>query len=149
LVLDGEVQHETCQVKAGGKVDVFGASRLRWLPVETGWCLGAGQEVVVMVPAGIDTWKLASYRNGRVEILHDQLPVNWAQGIGEDRAKAFQKLVERDARWLKAPVSDPQKGRLIREGFPADKLHRLKTRGDAADLITRIQGRRAVRKLVG
>lgn len=150
LVQEGTYRHETCQVTGGTrKVDVFAASRLRWLPVESGWCLGAGQEVVVMLPAGLDTWRLATYQNGRVKVLHEQLPADWAMGIGEDRAKAFLKLVERDARWLARPVTDAQKGRLIREGFPAEKLGRIKSSGDAADLITRIQARRAVRKMVG
>lgn len=146
-VQDGEHRHENCQAGTAGKVDVFGASRLRWLPVDDGWCLGAGQEIVVMVPAGLDTWRLAAYRNAKLEILHDELPADWAMGIGEDRAKAFQKLVERDARWLRQPVSDQQRGRLLREGLPENKLGRVKTRGEAADLITRISGRRAVRKL--
>jgi ATP-dependent helicase IRC3 len=146
-VRDGEHRHENCQAAKAGKVDVFGASRLRWLPVEDGWCLGAGKEIVVMVPAGMDTWRLASYQNGKVDVLHDELPPDWAMGIGEDRAKAFQKLVERDARWLAQPITDQQQGRLLREGLPENKLGRVRTRGQAADLITRISGRRAVRKL--
>lgn len=145
---DGATRHENCHAGKARKVDVFGASKLRWLPVENGWCLGAGQEVVVMVPAGIDTWRLAAYKGGKVEVLHEELPTDWAMNIGNDRAKAFLKLAERDARWLRNPViSEAQKSRLIREGFPAEKLGRLKTRGDAADLITRISGRRAVRRL--
>jgi superfamily II DNA or RNA helicase len=149
VVMDGMSRHENCQAGRTGKVDVFATSRLRWLPVENGWCLGAGQEVVIMLPAGLDTWRLAAYRNGRVQVIHEQLPADWAMGIGEDRAKAFQKLVERSARWLGQPVTDAQKGRLIREGFPAEKLGRIRTSGEAADLITRIQARRGVRKLVG
>lgn len=140
-------RHENCQASKAGKVDVFGSSRLRWLPVETGWCLGAGQEVVVMVPAGLDTWRLAAYRGGKIEVLHDELPSDWAMGIGEDRAKAFQKLTERKAAWLNAPVTDLQKSALIREGLPSAALPRVRTKGEAADLMTRIQGRRALRKL--
>lgn len=147
LIREGATRHDTCRAGKTGKVDVFATSKLRWLPVGDGWCLGAGQEVVVMVPAGLDSWRLAAYRGGRVEVLHDQIPSDWAMGIGEDRAKAFQKLVERDARWLGQPVTQPQLSRLVREGFPAEKLDRVRTRGDAADLITRIQGRRAVKRL--
>lgn len=149
LVMDGIYQHETCVASKTGTVDVFGSSRLRWLPVGDGWCLGSEKEVIVMVPVGTDTWKLAAYENGRVKVLHEQIPVHWAQGIGEDRTKAFQKLNERDARWLSGPVSQIQKGRLLREGLPESKLHLVRTKGDAADLITRIQGRRAIKKLVG
>jgi superfamily II DNA or RNA helicase len=147
LVSEGQTRHDNCHAGAGGKVDVFGESRLRWLPVGPAWVLGAGQEVVVVVPEGLDTWKLATYKGGRIEVLHEEIPVDWAMGIGEDRAKAFQKLVERTARWLNQPVSDLQRGRLLREGLPEKALPRVRTRGEAADLLTRIQGRRAVKKL--
>jgi superfamily II DNA or RNA helicase len=146
-IATGETRHDNCHARTGGRVDVFGSSRLRWLPVGPAWVLGAGQEVVVMVPEGLDTWKLATYKGGRVDVLHEEIPADWAMGIGEDRAKAFQKLVERTARWLGQPVTDPQKGRLLREGLLEKALPRVRTRGEAADLLTRIQGRRAVKKL--
>jgi superfamily II DNA or RNA helicase len=143
----GEARHDNCAAGGKGHVDVFGASRLSWLPVGPAWVLGAGKEVVVMVPEGVDTWRLASYENGRVSVLHDALPSDWAMGIGEDRAKAFQKLAEREARWRNMPVSQLQKGRLIREGLPENALPKVRTQGQAADLVTRIQGRRAIKKL--
>lgn len=145
--LDGATRHDSCRAGRTGSVDVFAASKLRWLPVEDAWCLPAGKEVVLMVPAGTDVYRLVSYENGRLATLHDQLPAQWAQGIGEDRAKAFGNLAKRDAYWLSQPVSDAQLGRLVREGFPHEKLNRVRTQGQAADLITRIQARRAVRKL--
>lgn len=147
VVAEGRNRHDNCHVGTGGRVDVFGTSRLAWLPVGPAWVLGAGQEVVVMVPEGLDTWKLASYRSGKIEVLHEEIPVDWAMGIGEDRAKAFQKLAERTARWRNGEVSDLQLGRLLREGLPERHLPRVRTKGEAADLMTRIQGRRAVRKL--
>jgi hypothetical protein len=146
-VAEGSTRHDNCHASTGGRVDVFGTSRLRWLPVGPAWVLGAGQEVVVMVPETTDTWRLATYKGGRLEVLHEQIPADWAMGIGEDRAKAFQKLVERSARWLSQPVTDPQRSRLLREGLPEVHLPRVRTRGEAADLLTRIQGRRAVKKL--
>jgi superfamily II DNA or RNA helicase len=144
---EGEHRHENCRASGGGRVDVFGASRLSWLPVGPAWVLGAGKEIVVMVPDGVDAWKLAAYENGKVKVLHEEIPSDWAMGIGEDRAKAFQRLAERDARWRNAPASVLQRGRLVREGLPESKVHLVKTQGDAADLITRISGRRAVKKL--
>lgn len=143
----GETRHENCRAARKGKIDVFGESRLAWLPVGPAWVLGAGKEIVVMVPEGADTWKLAAYESGRINVLHDALPSDWAMGIGEDRAKAFQKLVERTARWRKSAVTDRQRGRLLREGLPEKALPRVRTAGEAADLVTRIQGRRAVKKL--
>jgi superfamily II DNA or RNA helicase len=145
----GQRRHDNCQSRQKGLVDVFGSSRLRWLPIGPGWCLGAGKEVVVIVPNGPDTWRLAAYENGKVSVLHEALPSDWARGIGEDRAKAFQKLVERSAGWLRQPVSDMQRSRLIREGLPSQHLPKVKTKGEASDLLTRIQARRAVKKLVG
>ena len=147
VVSENGHRHENCDAGKASKVDVFGTSRLRWLPVGPAWVLSAGDDVVVMVPAGADTWRLANYSGGRIKILHDELPGDWARGIGEDRAKAFQRLVERDTNWLRRSVTDPQKSRLLREGLPERALPKVKTRGDAADLITRIQGRRAVKKL--
>ena len=149
LTEQGARRHENCRATKTGAVDVFAVSKMRWLPVGQGWCIGAGNEVVLMVPAETDTWRLASYLNGRVEVLHEQLPADWAMGIGEDRAKAFGKLSERDARWLRQPPTDLQLSRLVREGLPESKLGRVRTRGDAADLLTRIQGRRALAKLIG
>jgi superfamily II DNA or RNA helicase len=147
LTAEGQTRHENCRSGGKANVDVFGASRLTWLPVGPGWVLGAGQEVVVMVPEGMDTWKLAAYQDGRVKVLHDALPSDWAMGIGEDRAKAFQKLVERGTRWRNEPATPGQKSRLLREGLPEKALPRVRTKGDASDLTVRIQGRRAMRKL--
>ena len=149
LIKEGETRHENCQHGSSGKVDVFGTSRLRWLPVEQAYCLGAGKGVLIMVPVGLDTWKLASYENGRLKILHETLPAEWAMGIGEDHAKAFQKLNERSAEWLHRPVSQAQRTRLLNEGLPERHLPRVRTQEDAANLITRIVGRRGVRKLLG
>jgi superfamily II DNA or RNA helicase len=146
-VSEGHRRHDNCRVHAGGRIDVFGSSRLRWLPIGPGWCLGAGPGIVVMAPAGPDTWKLATYDAGKMRVIHDQIPGDWARGIGEDHAKAFQKLNERSASWLNRPVSELQKGRLVREGLPEGALGRIRTQGEATDLLTRITARRAMRKL--
>ena len=149
LIKEGQRTHDTCAAgTAGRKTNVFEASRLAWLPVGDGWCLSTGKAVVIMAPLGGDSWKLASYENTKLTILHEELPADWAMGIGEDRAKAFQKLAERDARWRNCRPSDRQKRRLVLDGFKEDKLHLIRTQGDAADLITRIQARHGMRKLL-
>lgn len=148
IAASGGTRHENCRAGTTGKTDVFGSSRLAWLPLPGGaYCLTAGKEVVVMAPIGTDTWKLATYEGNRLTILQDEIPADWAMGIGEDRAKAFQRLAERSARWRKSRASDAQKSRLVRQGFPADQLHRIKTMGEASDLSTRITGRNALKKL--
>lgn len=150
LVTEGARRHPNCRAGKTGQADVFAASKLRWLPVDDGFCLPADKGVLVMRPApGPDElWQLANYESGKLEVLHASLPVEWAQGIGEDRAKAFGKLSRRDARWLDQEPTSAQISRLIREGLPRSRAIRIKTRGQAADLLTRIQGRRAIRKLV-
>lgn len=147
VVSEGERRHDNCRAGSAGRIDVFGSSRLRWLPIGPGWCLGAGSGIVVMAPAGLDTWKLVTYDAGKMKVLHGQIPGDWARGIGEDHAKAFQRLNERDASWLRRPVSDLQKGRLVREGLPEGALPKIRTQGEATDLLTRITARRAMRKL--
>jgi superfamily II DNA or RNA helicase len=148
ICLEGGTRHLNCHSGGAGQVDVFGTSRLAWLPLPGGaYCLTAGKEVVVMAPVGSDTWKLAAYEGNRLTILQDELPADWAMGIGEDRAKAFQRLAERTARWRSARASDAQKSRLIRQGFPENQLHRVRTMGEASDLSTRITGRHALRRM--
>ena len=91
---------------------MFAASKLRWLPVPLdpadAYCLPTDKGVIVMRPLDPDEehWQLAEYIAGKIEVLHASLPAEWAQGIGEDRAKAFGKLTRRDARWLELPPTD-------------------------------------------
>jgi superfamily II DNA or RNA helicase len=148
IALAGGTRHGNCKAQGGGKVDVFGTSRLAWLPLPGGaYCLTAGKEVVVMAPVSTDAWRLATYEGNRLTILQDEIPADWAMGIGEDRAKAFQKLAERTASWRRGRASQAQKSRLLRQGFPESKIHLVKTMGEASDLSTRITGRHALKKL--
>lgn len=148
ICLGGGTRHLNCQSGGAGRVDVFGSSRLAWLPLPGGaYCLTAGKEVVVMAPIGEETWKLAAYEGNRLTVIQDEIPAEWAMGIGEDRAKAFQRLAERTARWRNARASDAQKSRLLRQGFPENQLHRVRTMGEASDLSTRITGRHALRRM--
>jgi superfamily II DNA or RNA helicase len=148
VIGEGATRHDNCHAGGAGRVDVFGSSRLAWLPLPGGaYCLTAGKEVVVMAPVGEGTWKLAAYEGNRLTILQDELPADWAMGIGEDRAKAFQRLAERTARWRNARASDAQKSRLLRQGFPENQLHRVRTMGEASDLSTRITGRHALKRM--
>lgn len=148
ICLAGGTRHENCHAGASKTVDVFGSSRLAWLPLPGGaYCLTAGKEVVVMAPIGTDTWKLAAYENTRLTVIQDEVPGDWAMGIGEDRAKAFQRLAERKASWRRSRPSQAQLSRLVRQGFPEDKIHMVKTMGEASDLSTRISGRHALRRM--
>lgn len=149
LVGAGARRHRNCRARKTGAVDIFATSKLRWLPVDEGYVLPSGKEVVLMarVADSDECWSLCTYTNGRLKVLHASLPADWASGIGEDRAKAFGSLAERDARWLEMPPTPAQLTRLVREGLPEGRVGAVRTRGQAADLLTRIQGRRAIRKL--
>lgn len=134
--------------KATRILDPFGASRMRWLPVEDGWCLSAGKDVVILKPRSAELWQVVKYRgHGQFETINPSLPLDWAQGIGEDHAKAFTSLNKRDARWISQPPTEAQLNRLEREGLPAAKVLKVKSKGQAADLLTRIQARRAYKRL--
>jgi superfamily II DNA or RNA helicase len=146
-------RHDGCAATGTARRDVFAASKLRWLPVPgcdvDAFCLPTDKGVIVMrsLDPGEERWQLAEYISGKLAVLHAGLPAEWAQGIGEDRVKAYSKITRRDAGWLSAPPTSAQLGRLLREGLPENKLSRVRTRGDAADLLTRLQGRRALRRL--
>lgn len=147
---ESPTRHDNCRASGTAQRDVFAASKLRWLPlIGDAFCLPTDKGVLVMRPLDPDEerWQLAEYIAGKLAVLHASLPPDWAMGIGEDRAKAFSKLARRDAGWLKAPPTAPQLARLVREGLPENKLPHVRTRGDAADLLTRLQGRRALRRL--
>lgn len=146
-------RHDNCTASDTALRDVFAASKLRWLPLPAdpydAYCLPTDKGVIVLRPLDPDEerWQLAEYIAGKIEVLHASLPPDWARGIGEDRCKAFSKLTRRDARWLSLPPTNAQCSRLLREGLSEANLPRIRTRGDAADLLTRLQGRRALRRL--
>jgi superfamily II DNA or RNA helicase len=149
LIMAKAICHDTCRAGRTGEVDLFATSRLRWLPVGDAWCLGSSNETVIMlpIPGSDDRWKLMVHDGRKTVVLHDELPIGWAQGIGEDRVKALGNLVKRDAYWLRRKPTDAQLGLLLSLGLPESKIPMIKTRGDAADLITRIKARGIVRRL--
>lgn len=142
----GAETHPRCQTNRTAKVDLF-ASKFRWLPVEDGFCLPAGEATLLLVPRGDDQWTLASVERGNTNVIHDLLPFGYAQGVGEDIARDSGSLAARNARWLESEPTPRQLSRLVREGLPESKVQQVTSRGQAADLITRIGARRALRRL--
>ena len=149
LISDGKTRHRNCRAGGTARAQMFAASRMRWLEVDTGFCIPTQKGAMVIVPTAgdDDLWQLIDYANAKLTVLQKAVPIDWAQGIGEDRAKAFGKLAKRTASWLKMRPSQAQLTRLQNEGLPEHLLSRVKTKGEAADLITRLQGRRAIRRL--
>jgi len=149
LIAAEATRHGNCRAGGTALAAIFAGSKLRWLEVDSGFCLPTDKGALVIAPrAGHDElWQLVDYAAGKLTILQHSVPIDWAQGIGEDRAKAFGKLSQRSASWLRQRPSSQQLGRLVREGLPEARLSRITTRGQAADLLTRLQGRRAIRRL--
>jgi superfamily II DNA or RNA helicase len=151
LLAAGETRHPNCRVSGGTAktTDLFAQSWLRWLPVDGGFALPTDKGALVIAPKrGVDDlWQLIDYAGSKLTVLNSSVPVDWAMGVGEDRARAFGRLAERSASWLRRRPTPQQLSRLEREGFPPSSIKKITTRGQAADLITRLQGRRALRRL--
>lgn len=149
LIKNKKTRHPNCtSLGTSATAALLLQSKLRWLPVDNGFVLGTGKSVAVMVPTDGEMWQLVDYVSGRLTVLHTAMPAEWAQGVGEDRARAFAKLAEKQASWRNRPPTAGQLSRLVAEGLPSSKTGQVRTRGQAADLMTRLQGRRALRKLV-
>jgi superfamily II DNA or RNA helicase len=124
-------------------VDLF-RSKMRWMPIEDGFCLPVGEVTLILVPRG-EAWMVAESRDHRVEVVHESLPLGYAQGLGEDRARREGGSVsKRDAGWLRLAPTYGQLRRL--ELYGLKDTGRVKTRGQASDLITRVIARRVIRK---
>lgn len=149
VIVDGGDRHVNCRATKTASRSLLTESKLRWLRIDDGFVIGLQDGVLVIAPVDDDgeLWQLATYERGKIEVLHSSLPLEWAQGIGEDQAKAFGKLTKADARWLEMPPTERQLSRLHREGLPETSLGKVQSRGHAADLITRLAGRRALRRL--
>lgn len=131
------------------RVDLF-RSKMRWLPVLSGFCLPIGDATLVLVPGGDGEWSVVQHRGRSSTVLHDGLPLGYAQGIGEDHARRTGGSISlRDAYWLEQPPTTPQLGRLSRYGMKPESLAKIRTRGQAADLITRADARRVIRRMTG
>lgn len=134
-------------------VDLFKASRMKWLRIPGGLCLPAGQATVIIAPDG-DDWKVIEQRPGnkavkdRLSIVATGLSIDYACGYGEDLARREGKTVaNRNARWRKETPTRPQIGYLRSLGMSKDTVATVTTRGQAADLITGIKARSALRRL--
>lgn len=141
-----EDERDLARARATKPIDLF-RSRMRWLPLGGGFVLPIDDRSIILVPNG-DGWDVlqtSAIARERDNLIYQGLPLGYAQGIGEDLARR-SKIAERDAWWAKQPPTAAQLGRLRRDGLPEDKMDRIRNRGQAADLITRIAARRAVRK---
>jgi superfamily II DNA or RNA helicase len=130
-------------------VELLRRSDLRWLEAEGGWVLPAGAEqVMLLVPAGEETWNVFRSVKGREPVLESGKPLtlDWARGVGEEVARAQGGvLAQASAGWRGRSPSEAQIGALTRMGY-GDKLRGI-TRGGAADLMTAHYAAKNIRKL--
>jgi hypothetical protein len=120
---------------------------MRWLPVKPGFCLPLGERLLVLVPTGPEQWAAVVKERSTIQVLYRDLPLGYAQGVGEDLARSAGNLAVKDAYWGRQAVTAAQRQRLRLYGLSEDKLERVSTRGQASDLITRIEARKVIRRL--
>jgi ATP-dependent helicase IRC3 len=119
-------------------VELFKRRPVHWVDAGGGrFVLATGQGSVVLVPrdgAG-DRWDVVQTAPGAPPaLLAGDLPLGYAQGVAEDRARALGAgvLVDPAARWRSRPASDNQLAALRRMRVPVPPGL---TRGAASDLI--------------
>lgn len=147
----GERWHQNCRAQKTQEVDLM-ASRMRWLPIEPyGWCLPVEDGSIVALRKDEDAWDVVSATGGprtKPVVLYRDLPLGYAQGVGEDLARASGKLATRDEYWQGLEPTMGQLNFMGRLGFNQKALARVATRGQASDLITRKLALNKMKKLV-
>lgn len=133
----GELEGELVWIE----VDLFARRDVRWVQTVGGaWVLPVDVGKVRLRLDGAETWIVELVRRGQpVEVLGTGLPVDYAQGVGEDAVRKLGShgLVDQDAAWRAMPASGPQL-ETLRKLRIAIRLRM--TRGEANDAITRVAG---------
>lgn len=119
------------------QVALFGGSRLRWLPIDGGgWAISAGNDTMIVLPVGDeadDAWDLlVSSRTSGVRRDATRLPLEYAQGLAEEQARASGMVIaSAQAAWRSRPPTAKQVAALR-----AMKLPVPGTSGEASDLMS-------------
>jgi superfamily II DNA or RNA helicase len=139
-VLNGR---RTSSVVTAKQVNLFARSALHWLPASTGFVLPCAGTSLLLVPVGDDLWDVVESANKTTRTISSGLTLNWAQGVGEEYARANGGSIARsDAAWRKNPVTDSQKVHLKKLGLPIPA-----TRGEASDAMSAAWNARTISKL--
>lgn len=112
-------------------VDLFRASRLRWLPVAGGFALRIADGLVLLVPTDRGQWRVVESRRKQLTTIAEGLELGMAQGVGEEHARAAGSISMTGAGWRNRPVSNSQIDALLKMtlDIPA-------TQGEASDTLT-------------
>lgn len=117
-------------------VDLFARHRLHWVQIDRRFVLPLPAGLLVLSTTDGVTFTAAHVQRDRTRVvLATDLPLDYAQGVAEDFARAHGAgpLVQRDAAWRHAPATDRQLDALrrFRVRIPPNL-----TKGDASDLLT-------------
>jgi superfamily II DNA or RNA helicase len=126
------------------QLDLFARSRLRWLPAESGFVLPVKGGVILLAPEPAGTWRVVEARNRQCVDLAAGLDLGFAQGLGEEQARAAGAIAMADAGWRAKPPSDNQLAALRRRRLPA-----ADNSGAASDALSLDDGIKALRQLAG
>jgi superfamily II DNA or RNA helicase len=124
-------------------VNLFARRKLRWVQTRQGaWVLSLGPQhgILRLVPTGDETWQVMQVqREAGATIVAEQLPLAYAQGLGEDMARSLgvESLSDAEAPWRTQPASDKQMALLQKLGVA---IQPELTKGEAADQIAAILG---------
>lgn len=120
-------------------IDLFGRRRLHWVAAGEVFVLPLGEHGAVHLrQTGAEHWRVEHRpRRGGREVLARDLPLGYAQGLGEDVARRLgaDRLTRKDAPWRHQPATPRQRELLRRRGVPTPAGL---TKGEASDLITRL-----------
>lgn len=144
------------EVKGGAKsrVGIAGATRVplvtlfNWMQVAGLWVLFVNRDALVLIPEG-DNYKVLQVSKETQRYLTDRaLPLPWAQGQAEAKAREMLggniRLLEKEAAWRERPASPKQVKVLTEMRIPV----RLgMTSGEASDLISVAIWRRRLMRL--
>jgi hypothetical protein len=126
-------------------------TKYNWIKVKGVWVLPLENNNAVML-FPVEGGYLPVFSSGkRRERLHDRpLTIEWAQGIAEGKAREIHQgssaLVQKAAPWRDLPATEKQKNLLKKMRIRG--RHKIKTRGEASDVINRVfWGRKAARML--
>jgi len=125
------------------EVDLFRRRPMAWVASGGRYVLSLGNGYLAL-EAHRDTWSVVRHpRGGSPEIVASGLSLQWAMGVGEDRARQLGAivLIDRNAPWRSRPASHKQLDCLARWRIPIDALSI--TAGEASDLIAARMARRS------
>lgn len=142
------------EIKGKSRVGIAGATRaplvtlFNWMQVAGLWVLFVNRDALVLIPEG-NNYKVLQLSKETQRYLTDRaLPLPWAQGQAEAKAREMlggnMRLLEKEAAWRERPVSPRQVNVLTEMRIPV----RLgMTSGEASDLISVTIWRRRLLRL--